>query len=101
MRLFRFGLHMDGDLGARLHGADGVLQPVADVMRLPDGHGRRHDEVEIDEGRRAGPARLQVVHAERAGPVRRDGRLDRLGLPGSTAWSIRPSTEWAMTFQPW
>ena len=49
MGRFRLRLHMDGDLRARLHGADGVLQPVADLVRLAHRHRRRRDEMEVDD----------------------------------------------------
>ena len=47
------------------------------------------------------PPRAQMMHAERPRLHSRQSRLDRLLVAGSTAWSIRPSTEWEITFQPW
>lgn len=66
MRLFAFGFNMDHALRAGMRGLDRIFQPVADVMRLTDGHRRRHDEVEGDEGRAACLTRAQVMDVERA-----------------------------------
>ena len=70
------------------------LDPVADRVRLGDGHLRRHHEVELDEGDLPGEPCPDVVRLDRAVGVRRDQRADaaRAPLPAPPRPSGRRAT---------
>ncbi len=80
MGLFALRLDVNGDAGARMRRADGIFKAVADIVRLPYRQGGRNDKMKIDEGDRAGAARLQVMDADRARGMGGDRLLDRLLL---------------------
>ena len=67
MARLALGFDVNEHLDARDLALQGVLEPVADVVRAGDGHLTWNDEVKFDERRLAGAARAQVVAQQAAG----------------------------------